>query len=563
MARADTLYQRGNELYRLGRMAEALASLDAALALRPQHAGTLLSRGAAQYQLGRFAAALQSFDRLLALQPGSVDAWYNRGVALYALQRWAEALVSCDRVLALQPAHAGAWLNRGMSQQKLGQLAEALTSFNHSLKHQPNYVEALNNRGTALQALDRHEEALASFDRALALRPVDTEVLCNRGNTLEQLDRPEAALANFERALALRPDFAEAWNNRSTSLRSLNRWEEALTSVDRALALQPEYPDAHWNRSLILLMQRDFKKGWLEYEWRLRVPSLGHQPRPFTQPRWSGAEDLSGKTILVYAEQGLGDTLQFCRYASLLAERGARVVLEVQRPLRTLLAGLAGVELLLCPGDELPAFDFHSPLLSLPLAFATDIDSIPAPRRYLAADPARLPGWKSQLDAQSRGAKARRIGLVWAGNPALSQDRHRSVPLQSLLSLAAPDLQFCSLQKDLRPGDRELLDAHPEILHFGDQLHDFADTAALIENLDLVISVDTAVAHLAGALGKPVWILQRFSPDFRWLLGREDSVWYPSARLFRQVRRGDWGSIISALAEALQQARELSPLQPC
>ena len=205
------------------------------------------------------------------------------------------------------------------------------------------------------------------------------------------LDRPEEALASFDRALALRPDFAEAWNNRSTSLRSLNRWDEALASVDRALALQPEYPDAHWNRSLILLMAGDFQRGWPEYEWRLRVPSLGHQPRSFVQPRWSGAEALAGQTILVHAEQGLGDTIQFCRYASLLAERGARVVLEVQRPLRTLLAGLAGVDVLLSPGDELPPFDLYSPLLSLPLAFATELESIPAPRSYLAADPLRVP----------------------------------------------------------------------------------------------------------------------------------------------------------------------------
>jgi tetratricopeptide (TPR) repeat protein len=495
---------------------------------------------------------LQSFDRLLALQPRSVDAWYNRGVALLALQRWPEALQGYDRAVALKPTHADAWVNRGMVLQKLHRQEEALASFNTALLLKPRHVEALNNRGIVLQELNRHVEALASFNQAIALRPENADALNNRGNTLDALDRPQEGLADIERALALRPDFAMAWNNRGVVLRNLNRLEDALRSTDRALALQPEYPDAHWNRSLVLLMQGDLRQGWPEYEWRLRVPALGYMSRPFVQPRWRGAEDLSGKTILVYAEQGLGDTLQFCRYASLLAERGARVVLEVQRPLRTLLAGLAGVEVLLCPGDEPPAFDFHSPLLSLPLAFATDIDSIPAPRRYLAADPARLPGWKSQLDAQSRGATTRRIGLVWAGNPALTQDRHRSVPLQSLLSLAASGLQFCSLQKELRPGDRELLDAHPEILHFGDQLHDFADTAALIENLDLVISVDTALAHLAGALGKPVWILQRFSPDFRWLLGREDSVWYPSARLFRQAQRGGWDRVILALAGALQ-----------
>ena len=552
MARADALYQRGNELYRLGRMSEALASLEAALAVQPKHPGALLSRGATQFQLRRFEAALQSFDRLLALQPKSSAALYNRGTALFALERWSDALHSYDRALALKPDYADVWVNRGMTLQRLQRHAEALASFNQALVHQPRHVEGLNNRGTALQSMNQHVEALASFDRAIALRPDNADALNNRGNSLDALDRPLEAVASIDRALELRPDFAMAWNNRSVTLRNLNRLEEALESVDCALTLQPGYSDAHWNRSLILLLRGDFAAGWVEYEWRLQMPSLGYVPRPFAQPRWSGTESLTEKTILVYAEQGLGDTIQFCRYAKLLAERGARVVLEVQRPLRSLFAGLAGVDMLLSPGDALPTFDFYSPLLSLPLAFGTDMNSVPAPRNYLAADPARVAAWRSRLEMPGRSATTRRIGLVWAGNPTLTQDRHRSVPLEALLSLAAPGLQFCSLQKDLRPGDRELLSTRPEILHFGDDLDDFADTAALIECLDLVISVDTAVAHLAGALGKPVWILQRYSPDFRWLLEREDSPWYPSARLFRQPQRGDWRSVISAIAEQLQ-----------
>ncbi|MEZ5563498.1 MAG: tetratricopeptide repeat-containing glycosyltransferase family protein [Gammaproteobacteria bacterium] len=553
LRQADALYRRGNELYRLGRMAEALASLEAALGLQPRHPGALLSIGATLHQLGRFDAALQSFDRLLSVQPKSIDALYNRGTTLLALQRWSEALLSYDRVLALRSGHADAWVNRGLALQNLHRQEEALASFDQALKRQPRHVEAHNNRGTALQNLNRHSEALASFDQAIALRPNYADALNNRGNALDALDRPLEALESIDRALRLRPDFAMAWNNRGVVLRNLNRLDEALQSTERAMALQPQYPDAHWNRSLILLMRGDFRAGWAEYEWRLSVPSLGNRPRPYAQPRWRGGEDLTGKTILVYAEQGLGDTLQFCRYTSLLADRGARVVLEVQRSLRTLLAGLAGVDELLCPGDELPPFDLYSPLLSLPLAFATDLESIPAPRSYLAADPLRVEVWRSRLHTQCADTSARRIGLVWAGNPSLTQDRHRSIPLASLLLLAAPGLQLCSLQKDLRPGDRELLAAHPEIPHFGDELNDFADTAALIESLDLVISVDTAVAHLAGALGKPVWILQRYSPDFRWLLGRDDSPWYPSARLFRQPQRGDWDSVIAELATARER----------
>jgi hypothetical protein len=456
-------------------------------------------------------------------------------------------------VLALRSDHANAWVNRGLALQNLHRYQEALESFDRALIHQPRHVEAYNNRGTALQCMNRHIEAVVNFDQAIALRPDYADALNNRGNALDALDRPLEALESIDRALRLRPDFAMAWNNRGVVLRNLNRLDDALESTDRALALQPHDPDAHWNRSLILLMRGDFRPGWAEYDWRLQVPSLGHRPRSYAQPRWSGKEDLAGKTILVYSEQGLGDTIQFCRYVSLLEKRGARVVLEVQRPLRTLLASLANVDVLLSPGDEPQPFDLHSPLLSLPLAFATELDSIPALPSYLAADPARVAVWRAHLAARSVDTAVRRVGLVWAGNPTLAQDRHRSVPLESLLLLAAPGLQLCSLQKELRPGDRELLDAHPGILHFGDELNEFADTAALIESLDLVISVDTAVAHLAGAIGKPVWILQRYSPDFRWLLGRDDSPWYASVRLFRQPQRGDWKTPIQAISGALQQ----------
>jgi hypothetical protein len=403
--------------------------------------------------------------------------------------------------------------------------------------------------------MGRQVEALESLERALALRPDHADALNNRGNTLDALDRLEEALASFDQAVLLKPGYAEAWNNRGNTLRRLNRLSDALASADRAVALSPDYADAHWNRGLTLLLGGDLVPGWAEYEWRFTIPSLGHQPRPFTHgsTRWRGEQDLAGKTILVYAEQGLGDTIQFCRYTSLLAARGARVVLEVQRPLRNLLAGLTGVEDLLTVGEQLPAFDLYCPLLSLPMAFKTDISTIPAPHRYLAADSAGVQLWRGRLAGFRNESISRRVGLVWAGNPNLGQDRHRSIPLESLLCISRPGVQFCSLQKELRAGDREILAEHPEVLHFGDELGDFSDTAALIENLDLVISVDTAVAHLAGALGKPVWILHRVSPDFRWLLGREDSPWYPSARLFRQTRSGEWADVVDELSSALQQ----------
>jgi tetratricopeptide (TPR) repeat protein len=544
---AEALNNRGNALQSLDRLQEALASYDRALALRPDHADTLNSRGAALQRLQRLDEALVSFDRALALRPGYAEALFNRGIVLQELNRLDEALASYDEALVRRPDYPEALNNRGNTLQSLDRPEEALASFDRALALNPGFAGALNNRGNSLLSLKRPAEALASFDRALALRPDDAAALHNRGNALESLDRPEEALASFDRALALRPEYADALNNRGNALRTLNRPREALASFDRALAIRPDYPDAHWNSGLASLLLGDFARGWPEYEWRWQVPALRQPVRPFGQPRWHGAEPLVGRTIFVYAEQGLGDTIHFCRYARLLAARGARVVLEVQPALKALLKELAGVHTLISRGEALPEFAFQCPLLSLPLAFRTDLGSIPAEPHYLVPDQQRVQAWQTRLGMRT----GMRVGLVWAGNPTLGNDRTRSVSLQMLTRLAIPGVHLISLQKELRDGDREFLAAHPEIFHLGDELTDFADTAAVMASLDLVISVDTAAAHLAGALGRPVWILQRFAPDFRWLLDREDSPWYPSARLFRQPRFGDWDSVIDQLALAL------------
>lgn len=545
---AEALNNRGNALQNLNRLDEAVASYDQSLALRPDHADTLNSRGAALQRLQRLDEALVSVNRALALRPAYAEAFFNRGIVLEELSRLAEALASYDQALVLKPDFPEALNNRGKTLQSLDRPEEALSSYDRALALKPDFSAALNNRGNTLLSLKRPVEALDSLDRALALKPDDPATLNNRGNTLESLDRPEEALASFARALELMPEFAEALNNRGNVLRNLNRPREALASFDRALAIRPGYADAHWNCSLVSLLLGDFARGWAEYEWRWQVPALRNRPRSFGQPLWRGAAPLTGKTILVYAEQGLGDTIHFCRYARLLAARGARVVLEVQPVLKTLLAELDGVQSLIGTGESPPHFDCHCPLLSLPPAFGTDLGTIPAEHHYLVADPQRVQTWQARL---GRGS-GRRVGMVWAGNAALGNDRTRSVSLGMLTRLAIPGVQLISLQKELRDGDRDMLAAHPEILHLGDALTDFADTAAVMASLDLVISVDTAAAHLAGALGRPVWILQRFAPDFRWLLDREDSPWYPSARLFRQPRFGDWDSVIDQVALALQ-----------
>jgi tetratricopeptide (TPR) repeat protein len=346
----------------------------------------------------------------------------------------------------------------------------------------------------------------------------------------------------------VKPDYAEAFNNRGNALQALKRLDEALASYDKALAFKPDYAEAHWNEALLRLLTGDFSRGWAKYEWRWRNESLALSTRNFSQPLWLGAAAIDGKTILLHSEQGFGDTIQFCRYVPLLAARGARVILEVPRSLQELMTNLAGATQVISKGDSLPDFDVQCPFLSLPLAFATRLETIPSATPYLRAPVQALKNWQARL-----GPKARpRIGLAWSGRPTHKNDQNRSISLRSLLALLDIEATFVSLQKDVRTDDAAVLKERDDILDFGDALKDFSDTAALISHLDLVISVDTSVAHLAGALAKPVWVLLPFLPDWRWLLDRDDSPWYPTARLFRQDNTRAWDDVIVRVHEALR-----------
>jgi len=555
---AEALANRGNALRELGRVEEALASIDRALAIQPNYVEGLNSRGVALAALGRPDEALAAYDRALALAPKDFKALFNRGLALYALGRSGEALQSFDRALGLTPNHGDALDNRGLALQSLGRSEEALKSYDRALAIDAGRAASWFNRGNALSALMRPEEALQSFDRALAIRPSYPEALNNRGVALQDLGRPEEAVECYDQALALRPQYAEAHFNRGMALKELLRIEEARASFAAAHAIRPADASAHVGESQCWLLLGDFAHGWEAYEWRWRVPQPVPFARDFTAPLWLGKEPLAGKTILLHAEQGLGDAIQFCRYAPVVAGRGAAVVLEVQPTLTALMASLKGPAQLVARGDPLPHFDFHCPLMSLPLALGTRLDSVPATIPYLAADAARAQQWRARL-APYPGVK---VGLVWAGSPrphlrqASIVDRRRSLSLARLNPLTAlPGAVFVSLQKGEAAAEAAQPPAGTTLLDWTEELVDFADTAALIEALDLVIGVDTAVIHAAGALGKPVWLLNRFDTDWRWLLDREDSPWYPSLRLFRQERFGDWESAVARAAAALAKWR--------
>jgi tetratricopeptide (TPR) repeat protein len=365
------------------------------------------------------------------------------------------------------------------------------------------------------------------------------------------LQRYEEALASYDRAITLWPDHADAHNNRGQVLRELERYDEALASYDRALALRPKHVMAHCNAAALRLLTGDFERGWAHSEWRWLKKSVMPTQRNFSQPAWNGRDPIAGKTILIHSEQGLGDTIQFCRYVPLLAARGAQVIFEVQKPLQTLMASLGGAAQVVPKGGPLPACDLHCPLVSLPLAFGTRLETIPSATGYLSAPAQHVTTWQSRLE----GKPHPRIGLVWSGNPGHERDRERSIGLRTfvpLLDAFGDDVTFFSLQKDVRAADDALLKERADILDYGNALEDFSDTAALISHLDLVISVDTSIAHLAGALGKPAWILLTYFPDWRWLLGRDDSPWYPTARLFRQDESRAWDGVMARVRHALQ-----------
>jgi tetratricopeptide (TPR) repeat protein len=543
---ADALSNRGNALDRLGRHEEALASYEAALALRPQHVEALYNRGVTLHALRRFGEALASYEAALALRPEYPEVLIGRGLTLHDQGRFDAALESYDRAIALRPDHAQALVNRGAMLHELGRTEEALENFERALAAEPDHAKALTNRGVALHDLGRYDEALAEHDRAIAVQPGDAAALTNRGVTLHRLRRLEEALASYDAALAARPDYADALANRGAALYELARFDAASASCDLAITLCRDHADAHFFKGLSSLVTGDFARGWIEYEWRRKAASARITPRGFPQPLWLGEGDIGGKTVLLHSEQGFGDTIQFCRYVPLVAARGARVILEVEAPLRALMTCLAGPAQVVAKDDPLPDFDLQCPLPSLPLAFKTELETIPSITSYLRACKPAVERWGVLLSTR----RSPRIGLAWAGNAKHVRDLERSMRLRDLLPLLDIGASFVSLQKEVRAADAETL-MGCGMLRFDRELGDFADTAALITQLDLVISVDTSVAHLAGALGKPVWILLTHAPDWRWLLDRDDSPWYPSARLFRQRETREWGSVIMRLRDAL------------
>ncbi|MGY0833203.1 tetratricopeptide repeat protein [Azospirillum argentinense] len=536
-----------------GRPADGARLLRRALALRPDSAGGHSNLAGARQTMGDAAGAEAGYARALRLDPLLADAHASRAAALRDLNRVPEAARSAQRALALLPASADALVNLAESALAGRRGEEAERAARRAAALAPGSPAAWMMLGSACAAQKRWDEAEAAYRAALDLAPGYGAAWGNLGSLLAGLGRFEEALAAFATAEERGFSGPSLWSARGNARLAMARPAEALADFDRVLQARPGDAGMRWNRGFARLLAGDCEGGWPEFDWRRHDARAEPPWRRFAQPTWTGG-DIAGRTILLYAEQGLGDTLQFVRYVPLVAARGARVILEVQRPLVSVLSGLPGVERLIARGDPLPDFDLECPLMSLPRAFGTKLDDVPTAVPYLRADPKRAAAWSERLaDGQLTGGPGLRVGLVWAGNPRFPGDALRSPRLAGLRPvLDAPGVRFFGLQKG--PG-REDLDRVPMPSTFtdlGPDIADFADTAAIMANLDLVISSCTGPAHLAGALGVPVWVVLPLSPDWRWLLGREDSPWYPTARLFRQTRVGDWAEVGGRVADALR-----------
>ena len=542
---ADALHLMGTLYLLSGRYDEAVGWLVDAIRKSPQP-NYLVSLGHALLKLGRGDEAIRCFDKAVQLKPDDAGIWKQYGDALLQVQRHDLALKAFQRVNEFDPGQSDAFFKSGVLLHYSGRYQEALACFDRC----PESAVLHRERGRTLQELKRFAEALAANQKADAIERGNGDTCNNIGSCLRFLGREEEALHWYERADAALPDTVEILNNRALLLGDLQRFDEAFALYDDMKSRGLGNALTDWNRSQIELLTGHFDAGWRGREARWSKPNPIVYPA-LDRPMWLGESPVDGKTILLHVDEGLGDTIQFVRYAPMLADRGARVIMVVEPAAQQLLAGLPGVsQCLSYPANPLPAFDLHCAIGSLPLAFRTRLETIPAATAYLPR-PAehRINAWQSRLAA----GEGFRVGLVWSGNPAHLNDRNRSIPLSMMAGLLDIDASFVSLQKDPRPADKAFLAARTDIQDFTADLADLSDTAALIECLDLVITVDTSVAHLAAALGRPTWILLPYTPDYRWLLGRGDSPWYPTVRLFRQTETRDYGQVIDQVRKELTE----------
>jgi tetratricopeptide (TPR) repeat protein len=546
---ADTQLNRGNVLQRLGRLEEALAAYDLASQYRNGYPQALYNKGIALQALFRPLEALAAYDAALALDPSHYEASCNRGNALHELGRDEEALGACTYTLRIRPGFLPALANRANILLQMGRAEEAVLSCDEVLRQTRAHPQCLCIRGAALQKCGRLEEALATLEEAISLNPNAPEAWVNEGNVLQELNRHREAIPCYQQALRLKSHYAEALSGRGVALKELGRIDEALASFEAALKIKPDYPDARNNRAGVLLLKGSLREGFADFESRWDRTNAPTKTLLSDLPQWDGQE-LTGRKILVWDEQGLGDLIQFSRYLLSLVAAGADVILLCRKNMHRLLTSLPAPIRLVDTANPHESFDFQCALMSLPYGFRTSLDTIPAPTPYLRPDPNLVAKWADRI-----GARGFRIGIAWHGNKFVNLQR--SIPLACFARLAAiAGVRLLSLMKDQAQIDVESPGGRLTIEHMGDDFDQgpgsFMDCAAVMENCELIVTSDTSIAHLAGALGRPVFVALKSVPDWRWLLDRDDCPWYPSMRLFRQAAKGDWDSVFKKIAAATE-----------
>ncbi|CEN56281.1 tetratricopeptide repeat protein [Candidatus Methylopumilus turicensis] len=578
-------YNLGIAFQALNQFKSAISCYDEAIRLTPDFASAYSNRGDALQATNQLQAAIDSYNQAIDLNPDYFEAYSNRGNALQSLKQYQEAIASYEKAIRLNPHFAEAYSNQGNVLQELKQFETAVASYDQAIRLNPNYFEAYSNRGNALRKAKFYDIAIASHAQAIKLNPNYAEAYCNRGNVYLALSNLDQAIVDFNKAINLKPQFFEAYSNRGRAYLERRQYDKAMADLDKALSINPhyipalihrgntikdlkpinstsakqamanydkainidpEFADAYFNKALLKLLLGEYEEGWALYEWRWKGGDLAL--RNFSQSLWLGDTAIKDKIILIHVEQGLGDAIQFCRYIAMVEGLAPKqIILEAPEAIISLLSTLKNEVTLIKQGDAIPEFDLHCPMMSLPHAFKTNVSSIPAEIPYVFAEKNKTKEWRDKLGLKS----PLKIGLVWSGSTTHKNDHNRSLLLKQLTPLLDLPFEFHSLQKEIRPNDLDTLNALKQIHQHQDALNDFSDTAALIENMDLVISVDTSVAHLAGVLGKKVFILLPFAPDYRWMLDRSDSPWYPTATLFRQPEIDDWKSVIHQVRLAL------------
>lgn len=543
------LFHQALSAHRAGRLDEAEKLYCRLLDTHGEQFPALTMLGALKAERSDFVSSESLLSKALALNPNDAAAQLNYGNVLLALGRLDDAFSVFGKALTLNPGIAEAELNRGSILMLRKSFGEAVTCFDNAIRVNPKLAQAFCNRGQALVELGQFEAALASCDAAVAIDSRNAEFHASRANILYRMKRFDEALSAVDAAILLQPANPAFQYNRGNVCFQQKRFDEAFAAFGKATAIDKNFADAHYNEGFARLLLGDTERGWRKYEYRWDQPDRVQTKRHFRQPIWLGEGSLEGKTILIHAEQGFGDTIMASRFVPLVAALGAQVILEVQAALVPLMQRIQGVSGLVIRGETLPDFDVHCPFMSLPFAFRTTLKTIPNRVPYLDVPQEKIERWRARL-----GDDDLKVGIAWAGNASFKDDRDRSILLTNILPIcSAESVKFFSLQKDLRSGDAETLLANPQIVQLGSELNDFEDTAAAMLSLDLIISSDTAVVHLAGALGLPVWVLLSHIPDWRWLLDRSDSPWYPTARLFRQDERRQWKIVTEEVIQNLKK----------